>query len=92
MRQKRPSCKCKTALKNKWRGRRDSNPRPPDRQSGALTNCATSPRKNRGNLSNTSAHDKRHSVCGLIFLQKNRLAFSRFPHMVGVHGLEPWTQ
>ena len=25
------------------RGRRDSNPQPPDRQSGALTNCATAP-------------------------------------------------
>ena len=24
-----------------WRSRRDSNPQPPDRQSGALTNCAT---------------------------------------------------
>ena len=32
-------------LEKKWRGRRDSNPRPPDRQSGALTNCATSPQK-----------------------------------------------
>ena len=26
-----------------WRGRRGSNPQPPDRQSSALTNCATTP-------------------------------------------------
>ncbi len=31
--------------KIKWRERRGSNPQPPDRQSGALTNCATPPRK-----------------------------------------------
>ena len=31
-----------------WRGRRGSNPQPPDRQSSALTNCATTPRPESG--------------------------------------------
>ena len=42
-----------------WRGGRDSNPRPPDRQSGALTNCATTPQKSRRNVSNGVCRDKR---------------------------------
>src|SRR5271167_2180123 len=32
------------------RGRRDSNPQPPDRQSGALTNCATAPKNAAGHF------------------------------------------
>ena len=32
---------------SEWRGRRGSNPQPPDRQSSALTNCATTPRSRK---------------------------------------------